>query len=129
MQKGSTMRIVYPIASIFLCSATMSQAATVSCGVGQFILNPTIMLGEISEGLNIEDYSDSGSLGITAIVTGNGKSSRFVKTFKYKKVGSRIEFDFDALGAAEAAIVITQVKTEQFQKEFGMVPDVQCSTP
>ena len=129
MYKGSTMRIVYPIASIFLCSATMSQAATVSCGVGQFLNNPTITLGEISEGLNIEDYNDYGLFGITAIVTGNGKSTQFVKTFKYKKVGSRIEFDLAALGTAGAAIIISQVKTEQFQNEFGMFPDVQCSTP
>lgn len=110
-------------AAISVLTFSTAHAATISCGIGKVLSFPAIYIGEITEGLTIDDYADSGIIGVTAVVSGNEKSATFAGTFKYKKVGARIEIE------EGSNITILQVKMDEFQSEFGTFPAVKCATP
>lgn len=119
-------KIVYNammISGFALALPTTVSATTISCGIGKLLSFPAIYIGEISEGLNIDDYGDNGVIGVTAVVSGNDKTATFSGTFRYTKVGGRIEIE------EGSNISILQVKMDEFQTEFGKFPDVKCTTP
>ena len=109
--------------AVLVAGMSTAQAATVSCGMGSSAGTPYIKFGEISEGLNLADFGDKGKFGLTAVVNGNNKTATFATTLKYKKVGGRIEFD------RETFIRIDHVTVDQWQSEFGLFPQVTCTTP
>ncbi len=106
-----------------LLSATLSEAANLGCGISSFFASPKIQFGEISDGIVISNFGDTWKFGVTAVVSGNGKSTTFAHNLDYKKVGERIEIKGDDY------IILSSITIEQFQNEFGLFPEVVCTTP
>jgi hypothetical protein len=97
-------------------------AQTINCGLLMVGELPNIIIGEFAAEPKLSNFSDSGgALGVTATVSGGGKEAKFTGSVFYSKEGERIEL--------AGLILINQVTKDQFQSEFGLFPQVTCSTP
>ena len=95
------------------------QALEVGCSVKSMNYTMVSVTG-ISGEFDANDYSDTGVLQVTAIVSGNGNKVKKTKQFKYKKVGKRLELNGGSMVLGEA---------KKVEEHLGAFPDVTCTSP
>ena len=84
--------------------------------------NPVISFSGITGGeFNQNDYGKSGTMSLTAKVSGKGNDSEFSTRCSYSKVGDRLEI--------RSAKITLPVKMEEFKEHFGLFPKLTCTSP
>ncbi len=99
-----------------------AQEYDVSCSTDIYFSDMVIVPSSIKGSVNLNDFGESGSIGIEAVVQGNGNERSFSGVIQYKKVGERIE-----LNSSISRSIKTSVTKEQFQEFFGPFPIINCS--
>ena len=94
----------------------------VSCSSDTYFSNMVIVPSSIKGQVDLDNFGESGNVGIEAVVQGNGNKRSFSGSIPYKKVGERIE-----LKSNVAASIKTSVTKDQFQEFFGPFPIINCS--
>ena len=107
---------------LFPVSVIAGELIETKCGArtwwDDMVIEPTIIVGSIV----LEDFDKTGKIGVEALVVGNGNQVRFNGSFKYKKIGNRLELEDDLSNAIK-----TNVTKEQFQEHFGLFPTITCT--
>ena len=105
---------------LFPVSVIAGELIETKCGArtwwDDMVIEPTTIVGSIV----LEDFDKTGKIGVEALVVGNGNQVRFNGSFKYKKIGNRLELNLDYA-------IPTNVTKEQFQEHFGLFPTVTCT--
>ena len=99
-----------------------ADTLTVGCRIAEDNGKPDIWFSDMTGGtFNQNDYAETGTLAVTATVSGNGNTSKFAKQVSYKKVGNRLEI--------RNTWVTLAVTMDEFKEHFGLFPELSCTSP
>ena len=115
-------KVLLLLLSVTSLSIFASEGYDVSCSTDTYFSNMVIVPSTIKGQVNLDNFGESGKIGIEAVVTGNGNKRSFSGVIPYKKVGERIE-----LQSGISASIKTTVTKDQFQEFFGTFPIINCS--
>ena len=115
-------KVLLLLLSVTSLSIIASEDYDVSCSTDTYFSDMVIVPSSIKGQVNLDNFGESGNVGIEAVVTGNGNKRSFSGAIPYKKVGERIE-----LKSNVAASIRTSVTKDQFQEFFGPFPTINCS--
>ena len=108
--------------SVTSLSIFASEDYDVSCSTDTYFSDMVIVPSSIKGQVNLDNFGESGNIGIEAVVTGNDNKRSFSGVIPYIKVGERIELQSNVV-----ASIKTSVTKDQFQEFFGPFPIINCS--
>jgi hypothetical protein len=81
---------------------------------------PKITFGHIPGPIDRDNYAEAGTIGLTAEISGNGKSISLAATTFYRRISNRLEF------MLPPEIPLLQYKASEFLSDFGKSPKISC---
>ena len=108
--------------SVTSLSIFASEDYDVYCSTDTYFSDMVIVPSSIKGQVNLDNFGESGNIGIEAVVTGNDNKRSFSGVIPYIKVGERIELQSNVV-----ASIKTSVTKDQFQEFFGPFPIINCS--
>ena len=100
----------------------ISISLNASCTIKEDNGKPDIWFNGITDqNFDLNDYAESGQLSLTATVKGKGNTAKFSAQSRYKKVGNRLEIS--------AKWVTVPVTMDEFKEQFGLFPEIICTSP
>ena len=115
-------KVLLLLLSVTSLTIFASEGYDVSCSSDTYWDDMVIVPSSIKGQVDLDNFGLSGTVGIEAVVIGNGNKRSFSGVIPYKKVGERIELQSNV-----AASIKTSVTKDQFQEFFGTFPTINCS--
>ena len=115
-------KVLLLLLSVTSLTIFASEDYDVSCSTDTFFSDMVIIPSSIKGQIDLDNFGESGKVGIEAVVIGNGNKRSFSGVIPYKKVGERIE-----LQSSSSNSIKTTVTKDQFQEFFGPFPTINCS--
>ena len=115
-------KVLLLLLSVTSLSIFASEDYDVSCSTDTYFSDMVIVPSSIKGQVNLDNFGESGNIGIEAVVTGNDNKRSFSGVIPYIKVGERIELQSNVV-----ASIKTSVTKDQFQEFFGPFPIINCS--
>ena len=113
---------LFLLLSITSVTIFASEEYDVSCSTDTYFSDMVIVPSSIRGQINLNNFGETGMIGVEAVVQGNGNERSFSGVIQYKKVGERIE-----LNSSKSLSIKTSVSKDQFQEFFGNFPIINCS--
>jgi len=110
------------ILTIVFAQFSFARVMDTSCSQDTYFNDVVIVPSSINAVITESDFpNETGTIGVTAEVSGNGNMRTFSSNFTYKKVGKRLE-----LTANTAYSISTNATKEEFRSFFGLFPEITC---
>ena len=116
------MKKLIIILTIVFTQFSFARPMDTSCSQALWYDRVVIVPSSINSTIS-ESYfpNETGMIGVTAEVSGNGNTRKFTHNFEYKRVGSRLELD-----SSRSDSIRTNASLEDFTRFFGLFPEIIC---
>ena len=110
------------ILTIFFAQFSFARGMDTSCSQDIFSGLVVIVPSSINAFVTKKEFpNETGKIGVTAEVRGNGNTRTFASNFRYKKVGERLEITSNS-----AYSIPTNANLKDFKDFFGLFPKITC---